>query len=138
CGRPCGASISEPAMDERDRLVGEQLLGPLLEAVADTLRALESADVPLALLQLHCFDRRGLMHGPAPPQIRRAFDEDAAFRERVLERFREHTEVAAVLEQWTATPAAALGDVVGEFAERNDLALLASVLYACTPDRGEF
>ena len=125
-------------MDDRDRLVGETLLGPLLEAIADTLRALDSVDVPLALRHLHGFDRRGLMHGPAPRQLRRAYDDDAAFRERVLERFRDHTEVEAVLATWTATPAAALGEVVGDFADRNDLALLASVLYACAPERGEF
>jgi predicted RNA-binding protein with PIN domain len=125
-------------VDDRDPLVAESVLGPLLEAAAETLRALDSADVPLALRHLHGFDRRGLMHGPAPRQLRRVFDDDAAFRERVLERFGGQTEVMAVRQQWDATAGSALSELVDDFAERGDLALLASVLYACAPARGEF
>lgn len=125
-------------MDDRDPLVAESVLGPLLEAAAETLRALDSADVPLALRHLHGFDRRGLMHGPAPRQLRRVFDDDAAFRERVLERFGGQTEVMAVRQQWDATAGSALSELVSDFAERGDLALLASALYACAPARGEF
>jgi predicted RNA-binding protein with PIN domain len=44
----------------------------------------------------------------------------------------------AVRQQWDATAGSALSELVDDFAERGDLALLASALYACAPARGEF
>src|SRR3954470_7687180 len=100
----------------------DHLLTTLVEAAGDTLRAMESADVPLELRHLHGFDRRGLMHGPAPRQLRKAFDTDDAFRAAVMDRFGAREEVVAEIERWSAADAAAR---VEEAAGRRDLALLA-------------
>jgi predicted RNA-binding protein with PIN domain len=110
--------------------VPEHLLVPLVEAAADTLRALDHDDVPAALRHLHGFDRRGLLHGPAPRQLRRAFTSDAAFRERVLDRFGAQPSVQGVLAGW---PPPDPWKFVEATAERQDLALLASVCWACRP-----
>ena len=68
-----------------DVAVPDSLLLPLLEAAADALKALEPVDVPAQLRPLHGFDRRGLLAGPGPRQLRRALVTDAAFREQVVE-----------------------------------------------------
>lgn len=115
--------------------VPDALLLPLVEIAGDTLRSLESDDVPASLKHLHGFDRRGLLHGPAPRQLRRTFDTDAAFRAAVLERFRARPELEAVLASWSVTESTRLVD---EAAARQDLPLLASVLYACRPPGADF
>ncbi|HEX5096443.1 MAG TPA: hypothetical protein VFX21_10530, partial [Acidimicrobiia bacterium] len=102
----------------------DALLGPLLEVAGDTLRALDADDVPLALRHLRGFDRRGLMHGPAPRQLRKALDTDGAFRTAVLERFAARPEVEAEAGRWSADEAVAR---VEDAAGRHDLALLASM-----------
>ena len=113
--------------------VPDHLLTPLLEAAADTLRSLEGDDVPLALRHLRGFDRRGLMHGPGPRQLRRAIEQDADFRERVLERFGALPAVQQVVAQWAHDDP---WQLVAETASRKDLALLASTLWACAPPPG--
>jgi predicted RNA-binding protein with PIN domain len=115
--------------------VPDHLLGPLVEAAGDTLRTMDADDVPAAVRHLRGFDRRGLMHGPAPRQLRKAFDTDAAFRTAVLERFSSRSEVEAELGRWSAEHAAARVD---DAAGRRDLALLASVLYVCDPPGADF
>jgi predicted RNA-binding protein with PIN domain len=108
---------------------------PLLDAAADTLRAIEPAALPLALQRLQGFDRRGLSAGPAQHQLRHALDADGAFREQVLERFLARPEVVAVLEQWHLADAVA---VVEAADRRGDLPLLASVLWSARPEGHEF
>jgi len=124
--------MTEPTGDARAS-VPDHLLQPLLEAAADTLRSLEGDDVPLALRHLRGFDRRGLMHGPGPRQLRRAIEQDADFRERVLARFAALPAVAPVVAQWAHDDPWRL---VAETASRKDLALLASTLWACAPPPG--
>lgn len=115
--------------------VPDSLLVPLVEAAGDALRALDPADVPASLRHLQGFDRRGLLHGPAPRQLRRAFDGDAAFRAAVSERLGARPEVGSALAAWSVGDAARL---VEDAAARHDLPLLASVLYACRPPGAEF
>ena len=115
--------------------VPDALLTPLVESAAETLRALEANDVPASLRHLHGFDKRGLMHGPGPRQLRRAFDEDAAFRERVVARFEALGPVAALLDEWVEN---ASWELVEASAARGELALLASVLWGCRPVGADF
>ncbi|GIU88327.1 MAG: hypothetical protein KatS3mg009_2842 [Acidimicrobiia bacterium] len=115
--------------------VPDALLLPLVEAAGDVLRSLDPADVPASLRHLQGFDRRGLLHGPAPRQLRRAFDGDAAFRAAVSERLRARPEVGSTLAAWSVGDAVRL---VEDAATRHDLPLLASVLYACRPPGAEF
>jgi predicted RNA-binding protein with PIN domain len=115
--------------------VPDALLGPLLEAAADELRAAEPDDVPASVRHLRGFDKRGLMHGPAPRQLRQAMDRDAAFRSRVHERFAAQHAVTAILEAWAA---GAPEQHVEDAAARQDLPLLASALWACRPDHAEY
>ena len=75
--------MTEPTGDARAS-VPDHLLQPLLEAAADTLRSLEATTCPWPSVTLRGFDRRGLMHGPGPRRLRRAIEQDADFRERVL------------------------------------------------------
>jgi predicted RNA-binding protein with PIN domain len=115
--------------------VPDSLLMPLIEAAADVLRALEAVDVPAQLRPLHGFDRRGLLAGPGPRQLRRALLTDASFREQVLEQFLARSEVEGMLAAWDAGNAAA---GAADAAARGDLALYASTLWAARPDGSAF
>jgi len=115
-----------PALDSEvdgaiDGAVPDLLLMPLIEVAADVLRELEAVDVPASLRQLHGFDRRGLLAGPGPRQLRRALVNDATFSERVVERFVTRPEVEAVLGAWSA-----------------ETALFASALWAARPSGWAF
>lgn len=115
--------------------VPDALLVPLLDTAADVLRRLPAEEVPVALRALAGFERRGLTSATARHQLRRALDLDDAFRARVREAFVARPEVEAVLARWSAEGAIA---AVHEAASRNDLALLASALYAARPAGAEF
>ncbi|HUF84228.1 MAG TPA: hypothetical protein VMQ81_06500, partial [Acidimicrobiia bacterium] len=108
----------------------DQLLVPLLDAAGDVLRALDPADRPPALRRLAEFDPRGLRTEAARQQLWRALESDEPFREHVVEEFRDRSEVVAALESWTAEEAFRQ---VGDAADRADLPLLASALYAARP-----
>src|SRR5262249_60822487 len=105
--------------------VPDALLHPLLDTAADTLRTLDPEDVPVALRALSGFDRRGLSSATARHQLRRGFDLEGGFRDRVAERFGRRPEVVAVLARWAADPSIA---VVVDAADRAQLALLAAAL----------
>jgi predicted RNA-binding protein with PIN domain len=118
-----------------DRAVPDALLVPLLEVAADVLKALDPVDVPTALRPLHEFERRRMLAGPGPRQLRRAVSSDAAFREQVVEKFLARSEVDAMLAAWASDTAAATAVAA---AGRGDLAIFASALWAARPDGHEF
>jgi predicted RNA-binding protein with PIN domain len=113
----------------------ESLLVPLLDTAGDLLRELELPDIPPSLRPLAGFDRRGLARGAARQQLLRALETDEAFHNRAVERFCERAEVVAALRAWE--PGETLG-IVADAAERSDLPLLASALYAARPPGWEF
>jgi len=118
-----------------EQAVPDALLLPLLEVAADVLKSLDPVDAPASLRPLLGFDRRRMLTGPGPRQLRRAISTDASFREQVLERFLARSEVDAMLVAWTAETAAA-GAV--DAAGRGDLALYTSALWAAQPDGHAF
>lgn len=137
-GQVSPPGISGGAVTDRsipDLPVPDHLLLPVLEVAADTLRALESPDVPSSLRHLHGFDRRGLMHGPGPRQLYRAVVEETGFGGRVRENFTTRPAVESLLARWAEDDPVA---VVDDAAARDDLALLASVLWACEPRDARF
>jgi predicted RNA-binding protein with PIN domain len=115
--------------------IHDDLLLPVLDAAADTLRAMESADVPLALRHVHGFEKRGLLAGPGRRQLRRALELDDHFRTLTIERFCDRPEVAAIASGWS--PEDAIGCVDAADARR-DLPLLASMLWAKQPPGAQF
>ncbi len=115
--------------------VADSLLVPLLDSAAAVLQLLDAADVPGVLRRLGGFDRRALTSGPARLQLRRAVESDEGFRELVFQEFLERPEVVAALDTWSAPGALRRVD---DAAERADLPLLASALYAARPDGWEF
>jgi predicted RNA-binding protein with PIN domain len=111
--------------------IPETLLVPLLDMAAAVLVKLPTSDLPSVLRPLVGFDRRKLTtSGPARQQLRRALDVDQGFREQVVERFCEKTEVEAALEAWSLESAL---ERVTDATDRADLPLLASALYAARP-----
>lgn len=110
--------------------VPESLLAPILDVAATSLNDFDG-ELPTVLRPLAGFDPRRLGSGPARQQLRRAIDVDEAFREVVVERFLALDEAAAALESWSASLSLRR---VEEAAERSDLPLLASVLYAARPE----
>jgi predicted RNA-binding protein with PIN domain len=120
---------------EIEAAVSDALLLPLLEAAADMLKSLDPVDVPASLRPLHGFERRRMLSGPGPRQLRRALATDAAFRERVVEQFLARSEVEAMLAAWSAALASASAP---EAAARGDLPLYASALWAARPDGHAF
>jgi len=128
---PDGSVEGAPEVDDAvDAGVPEPLLMPLIEIAADVLRELEAVDVPASLRQLHGFDRRGLLAGPAPRQLRRAMANDAGFCERVVEKFVTRPEVESMLAEWSAETAAT---TAADAAGRGDLAIFTSALWAARP-----
>ena len=126
--------MSRPAADLDsgvDVVVPDPMLLPVIEVAADALRDLDITDAPASLRPLHGFDRRGLLAGPGPRQLRRALVADESFRAAVLERFLARPEVEAMLAAWTVEDAAASASAA---AGRGDLALYASILWAARPD----
>lgn len=115
--------------------VPDSLLTPLLDTAADVLRGLSPAEIPSGLRALAGFDRRGLANATARHQLRRAFDVDEAFRAQVVEAFTRRPEVQAVLRDWAPQTAV---DRAAEAADRDDLDLWTSVLYAADPQGAEF
>jgi predicted RNA-binding protein with PIN domain len=108
----------------------DSLFVPLLDAAADVLRELDSAEVPPSLRPLAEFDRRGLARSTARQQLLRAIDTDEAFRDRAIAQFKERREVMATLAAWD--PDDTVG-VVEDSARSDALPLLASTLYAARP-----
>ena len=115
--------------------VPDALLVPLLDAAAEVLRDLPAAEVPAALRPLAGFDRRGLGNATARHQLRRAFDLDPGFRGAVASAFCTRPEVEAVLDGWAPATAA---ETAADAADRDDLPLWASALYAAEPDGADF
>jgi len=115
--------------------VPDPLLAPLLDVAADVLLGLDPADVPPALRTLAGFGRRGFNGATARQQLRRALDLDDGFRAATVAAFTARPEVAAVLEAWTPATAP---EAAAEAADRDDLALFTSALYAADPAGAEF
>jgi predicted RNA-binding protein with PIN domain len=120
-----------PAADVTEPLpIPESLLVPILDDAAAVLRDLDPSDFPPAVRPLATFGKQGLTTGPARQQLRRALDVDEHFRSRATERFLARPAVVAVLEAWDVAHALRRVD---DAAERSDLPLLASALYAARP-----
>jgi predicted RNA-binding protein with PIN domain len=128
------APVTEP-VDDSPLPVADSLLVPLLDTAATVLQVLETGDVPGVLRPLGAFDKRGLTSGPARTQLRRALDLDEDFRSLVVQDFLARPEVEAALDTWSAPGALRRVD---DAAERADLPLRASALYAARPEGWEF
>jgi predicted RNA-binding protein with PIN domain len=115
--------------------IPESLLVPMLDAAAAVLRDLDPGDFPPAVRPLATFGKQGLTTSPARQQLRRALDVDEHFRARAATRFLARPAVVAVLETWDAAHALRRVD---DAAERSDLPLLASALYAARPEGWAF
>jgi predicted RNA-binding protein with PIN domain len=105
----------------------------LLDVAGDTLRDLAEDEVPLALRHLRGFDRRRMMHGPGPRQLRRALELDPAFGARAIERFAQQTGVERLLDAWAHDDP---WELVEECAAAAELPLLVSTLWACAARPG--
>ncbi len=114
--------------------VPETLLAPLLDVAAATLSDFEG-DLPAVLRPLAGFDPRRLGSGPARQQLRRALEVDPEFRGEVVERFLALDEAVDARSSWSASLSLRRAE---EAAERSDLPLLASVLYAAQPEGWAF
>jgi predicted RNA-binding protein with PIN domain len=122
----------DPVLETTELLtIPESLLVPLLDAAAAVLRELDTVDFPPVLRPLASFGKQGLTTSPARQQLRRALDVDPGFRDRAVTQFCARPEVEGALAFWDARQALRRVD---EAAERSDLALLASVLYAARPE----
>jgi predicted RNA-binding protein with PIN domain len=115
--------------------ISDELLLPLLEDAADTLRSLDTIDVPKSLRPVHGFDRRGLLAGPGRRQLVRALVVEESFRAQVFERFAGRDEVQATAAAWDPIDALACIETA---TARHDLPLLASMLWALQPEGAEF
>lgn len=129
-GRPMSGHVADVDLGA-DVAVSDPMLVPLIEVAAEVLKELDVGDVPSSLRPLHGFDRRGLLAGPAPRQLRRALLTDGPFRERVVERFVARPEVGVVLSVWRLDNAAPMAAAA---LDCGDLALYVSALWAARPD----
>lgn len=111
------------------------LLAPIVEAAFIVIKKLEAEDVPSTLRRISTFDSKALAHSTARTQILQSMKTNPDFAARVEEEFFSRGEVMAVYSQWSQDK---VHDIIADAATRNDLPLVASIVWMKKPEQYEF
>lgn len=124
-----------PAISKQDVIVPDFLLLPVIEAAFSVIKQQEASQVPTSLRRISNFDAKTLNHSTARAQIISSLNANDDFRDLVDEEFFSRVEAKVALNTWSLNNAAA---TIEEFASRNDLPLVASMLWLRRPQGYEF
>lgn len=124
-----------PAADTKPLDIPDFLLMPLIEAAFSVVKKEEESSIPTSLRRISHFDSKALSHATARTQIIQSILTHAEFAQRVEEEFFARVEVGIAYSQWSIDSA---HDIVAQAATRNDLPLIASILWLKKPDGYEF
>lgn len=123
---------SHPAVDTEIVRLPDFLLMPLVEAAFAVIKKNEESDLPTSLRRISHFDSKALNHATARTQIIQSLHANIDFCALVEEEFFQRVEVSIAYQEWSSARAA---DIVAEAATRNDLPLLASMLWLKKPSQ---
>ena len=124
-----------PASEKESLAIPDFLLMPLVEAAFTVVKKNEESDIPTALKRISHFDAKALNNSTARTQIIQSIQNNPGFADMVSEEFFSRVEVGVAFSQWNANRTQVL---VQEAASRNDLPLLASILWIKKPEKYSF
>jgi hypothetical protein len=124
-----------PTISTQDVIVPDFLLLPVIESAFNVIKGQETNQIPSTLRRISNFDAKTLHHSTARAQIISSLNANNNFRELVDEEFFSRVEANVALSTWSINNA---GPTIEEFASRNDLPLIASMLWLRRPQGYEF
>lgn len=116
-------------------IVPDFLLIPVIEAAFNVIKKQEASEIPTSLRRISNFDAKTLHHSTARAQIISSLNANDNFRELVDEEFFKRVEATVALNTWSLGSASS---IIDDFASRNDLPLIASMLWLRRPLGYEF
>ncbi len=116
-------------------MVPDFLLLPVIESAFCIIKKQETSQIPTSLRRISNFDAKTLHHSTARAQIISSINSNDDFRQLVEEEFFNRVEANVALNSWSLNDAIS---IIGDFASRNDLALIASMLWLKRPVGYEF
>lgn len=124
-----------PAQDKEMVSIPDFLLLPLIESAFEVIKKYEEAEIPTSLRRISHFDSKALNHSTARAQIIQSLLNNSEFMSRVEEEFFQRVEASIAFREWNATRAL---EIIEEASTRNDLPLLASMLWLKRPRQYEY
>jgi hypothetical protein len=124
-----------PASEKAPLPIPDFLLMPLVEAAFAVVKKQEESEVPSTLRRISHFDSKALGHSTARAQIIQSLINNEEFAQQTGEEFFSRVEVNVAYSQWSHDKA---HDIIADAATRNDLPLIASILWLKKPERYEF
>ncbi|MFN8016404.1 MAG: NYN domain-containing protein [Acidimicrobiia bacterium] len=124
-----------PAADDSAVSIPDFLLIPLVECAFSIIKKSEESDIPNNLRRISHFDSKAINNATARAQIISSLSTSINFRELVEEEFFSRVEVNVAFNQFNIYKAK---EIVIEAASRNDLPLLASILWLKRPAHYEY
>ena len=124
-----------PAADTKMIPIPDHLLIPVVESAFKVIKRMEETDVPTSLKRISNFDSRSLSSSSARAQIISSIESNPTFLEAVSEEFFSRAEVAGAYKEWTHLRAS---ELIEQASLRNDLALLASIIWLKRPEFYEY
>ena len=128
-------TTDHPATDNPLIPLPDFLLMPLVEAAFNVVKKNEESDIPTSLRRISHFDSKALNNSTARTQIIQSLKNNPSFCSLVEEEFFDRVEVSIAYREWSPTRAK---EIIQEAQARNDLPLLASVLWIKQPTQFEF
>lgn len=111
------------------------LLLPVVEAAFSVIKSKEESELPGSLRRISHFDMKALHNSTARNQILQSIQNNQSFLEAVEEELFKRVEVAVAFQQWNSQ---SMERIIKDAASRNDLPLLASVLWIKKPEQYSF
>lgn|GEM_PF-5037075 len=121
-----------PASEQSIIDIPDFLLMPLVEAAFSVIKKNEESQIPTALKRISHFDAKALHNSTARTQIIQSIQNNPGFEEMVSEEFFSRVEVGIAFSQWNSNR---IQELVEDAASRNDLPLLASILWIKKPEK---
>ncbi len=128
-------SNEHPVTDNSSVQIPDFLLIPLVEAAFNVIKKIEDHQVPSSLRRIANFDSKALGHSTARTQVIQSLIVNSEFAKLAEDELFERTEVRSAYDQWDQDKA---HDLIADAATRNDLPLLASILWIKKPRNYEF
>lgn len=126
---------SHPTVGDQAVIVPDFLLLPAIEAAFNVIKKQETNEIPSTLRRISNFDAKTLHHSTARVQIISSLNADPGFRSLVDEEFFSRVEASVALNSWNLNDAVS---IIDDFSSRNDLPLIASMLWLRRPMGSEF
>lgn len=129
------ATKDHPAAEKNSLNIPDFLLVPVVEAAFLVIKKNEESEIPSALRRISHFDSKAINNSTARTQILQSILNNEAFEKMVEEEFFSRVEVSVAYSQWNPRRAQ---ELIEEAASRDDLSLIASILWIKRPENFSF